>query len=178
MSATRQQAFDFLLHAYIQELILACFKNSSKAISPWATSSTSLTIASFLCKSTSQIWPRVNSETTQLTWSLFISCFQWRSLSASDFSSITNMFIYRRQERKLHPWTWTIKYMYIRNDYNLPSCSPSEVSEHTHRRHTVASGQGSFSVGSADHLSFVEAVSNIKAMKSFSASAVNTVVQV
>lgn len=68
--------------------------------------------------------------------------------------------------------------MHFRNEYNLPSCSPSEVSEHTHRRHTVASGQGSFSVGLADHLSFVEAVSNIKAMKSFSASAMHIVVQV
>lgn len=68
--------------------------------------------------------------------------------------------------------------MHFKNEYNLPSCSPSEVSEHTHRRRTVASGQGSFSVGSADHLSFVEAVSNIKTMKSFSANVMHIVVKV
>lgn len=58
----------------------------------------------------------------------------------------------------------------------LPSCSPSEVSEHTHRMHTVASGQGSFSAGSTDHLGFVEAVNNIKAMKAFSTNAIHIVV--
>lgn len=68
--------------------------------------------------------------------------------------------------------------MHFRNEHKLPSCSPSGVSGHTHRRHIVASGQGSFSVGSAEHLSFVEAVSNTKAMRSFSASAAYTVVQV
>lgn len=62
--------------------------------------------------------------------------------------------------------------MHFRNQYNLPSCSLSEVSEHTHKRHTVASGQGSFSVGSANHRGFVEAVSNIKELKYFSGSAV------
>jgi len=70
------------------------------------------------------------------------------------------MFIYRRQESKLCLGTRTTKYTHFRNEYNLPSCSLSEVSEHTHRRHTVASGQGNSSVGSAEHLGFVEAVSN------------------
>lgn len=70
-----------------------------------------------------------------------------------------------------------MEYRHFRNVCNLPSCSPSEVSEHIHRRHTVANGQGSFSVGSADHPNFVEAVSNIKAMKSFSTSPVYITIQ-
>lgn len=68
--------------------------------------------------------------------------------------------------------------MYFRNVGNLPSCSPSEVSEHTHRRRTVANGQGSFSVGSTDHPSFGEAVSNTKGMKSFSTSPVHITIPV
>lgn len=67
--------------------------------------------------------------------------------------------------------------MHFRNECTLPSCSPSEVSEHTHRRHTVASGQGSFSVGSANHPSFVEAVSN-KSNEIFLHKSVHVTIQV
>lgn len=72
---------------------LTCLRNSSRAISPWATRRTSFTTISFFWRSTSQICPRVSSDRTQFTCRRFISCFQWRSLSASDFSSITNMLI-------------------------------------------------------------------------------------
>lgn len=68
--------------------------------------------------------------------------------------------------------------MHFRNVANLPSCSPSEVSGHTHRRHTAANGQGSSSAGSADHPSFVEAASNTKAMKSFSTISVHIIIQI
>lgn len=50
--------------------------------------------------------------------------------------------------------------------YSLPSCNPSEVSEHIHRRHTAANEQGSFSTDSVSRPNFVEAV-NTEAMKEF-----------
>ena len=52
------------------------FKNSSSAISPWATSMTSLTIASFLCRSTAQTCPSVRSCSCHATRRFLISCFQ------------------------------------------------------------------------------------------------------
>lgn len=75
-----------------------CLRNSSRAISPWATLMTSLTMLSCLCKSISQMWPRVSSDNTQLTFSRFISCFQCLSFRASDLSSTTSTL------------TWTIKH--------------------------------------------------------------------
>ena len=77
--------------------LFTCLRNSSKAISPWATRRTSFTTISFFCRSTSQICPRVSSDRTQFTCKRFISCFQWRSLRASDFSSITNMLTWRKK---------------------------------------------------------------------------------
>ena len=74
-----------------------CFKNSSKAISPCATMMISLTMLSFFWRSMSQMCPRVSSDRTQLTRRRFISDFQWRSFSASDFSSVTSMLTYEEE---------------------------------------------------------------------------------
>ena len=74
--------------------LLTCLRNSSSAISPWATANTSLMTASLRIRSMSHRCPRVSSDSTQLTRRRRISCFQWRSLTASDFSSTTIMFAY------------------------------------------------------------------------------------
>ena len=100
---------------YLEGLSLTCLRNSSKAISPWATRRTSFTTISFFCRSTSQICPRVSSDGTQFTCKRFISCFQWRSFRASDFSSITNMLTWLEKGRgqELNNLFWVFLWSFV-----------------------------------------------------------------
>ena len=71
-----QHSDELLLKYMYKYIINTILRNSSRAISPCATSMMSFTTALFFCRSTVHTWPRVRSCSCQATRRFLINCFQ------------------------------------------------------------------------------------------------------
>lgn len=138
-----------------------CFKNSSRAISPWAMRMMSRTMGSCLMRSTSHTWPRVRSDSTQRTFSFLVSCFQCLSFRASDFNSTISTFICTGTNKInnnpfLH-WSRNEKVPHV--NLQLPLQILARSSLRSHMKHSFWVGMGVPLTGSASRLKTVLSIS-------------------